>query len=268
MQNARRTTLIVLILLALVLSSCKQKTKEKPTQLDAAYQEAQRLTQQAPRPTRTPFPTEWPPTATRLPRPTPVSPTPWPTQDPNATEAVVENLSTGVPQGDWLLTPFTGEDGQQHTLQEYLGRAVVLETVSSSCSVCIEQQQNLLQAIRDRSDMHLLTDTVFIALGMVPGETPSLIKAAFQSQLGADWATVQMVQSADTPSDYIFAQASADLRQALQDTFGPGVIVPENVNVIVIEKTGITHLFPPGVVSFTDLRDAITAYGNPPPENQ
>lgn len=264
MRNAQRIVLILLIIF--VLAGCKSGTKEKPTQLDAAFQEAQRLTEQAPRPTWTPWPTPWPATATRTPQRTPPTSTPLPTRDPDATEEVVANLSTAVYQGDWLNKAFTDENGQQRTLADFTGRAVVLETVSASCMICIEQQQALAQAIQDRYDQGLLTDTVFIALGVISGETPDLIRSVFQDQLGADWAPIENVRSEDTPSDYLFGLASDDLRRALEEAFGPAVLDPEQVIIIVIETNGLTHSFPVGVVSFRDLRDAITAYANPPEE--
>jgi hypothetical protein len=262
MRNAQRIVLTLLIVF--VLAGCKTGKKETPTQLDAANQEAQRLTAQAPTITWTPWPTPWPPTATRTPQRKTPTPTPWPTKDPDATEEVVENLSGETLQGDWLLTPFTDDNGQEHTLAEFTGRAVILETVSASCASCVEQQQVFAQAIQDRLNQGVLSDTVFIALGVIPGETPGLIRSVLQDQLGEDWAPIATVLSADTPSDYLFGLASDDLLKALEEAFGSQVLDPEQVNVIVIEKNGLAHPFPVGIVSFRSLRDAITAYANPP----
>ncbi len=262
MRNAQRIILTLLIMF--VLAGCKTGKKETPTQLDAAHQEAQRLTAQAPSATWTPWPTPWPATATRTPQRATPTPTPWPTKDPDATEAVVENLTAETAQGDWLLKPFTDEHGQEHTLADFTGRPIILETISASCAICIEQQQVIAQAIQDRADQGVLSDTVFIALGVIPGETPGLIQSVMQDQLGADWAPIENVRSEDTPSDYLFGVASDELLKTLAATFGPTVLDPEEVMVIVIEKNGLAHPFPTGEVSFRSLRDAITAYANPP----
>ena len=77
MRNAQRIVLTLLIMF--VLAGCKTGKKETPTQIDAANQEAQRLTAQAPTITWTPWPTPWPATATRTPQrktPTPTSASP------------------------------------------------------------------------------------------------------------------------------------------------------------------------------------------------
>ena len=263
MRNTLRLQLLAMVLLVVGLTGCKSNAKESPSQLDIAYQaQAQTKTAEA-RPTFTPWPTPWP-TATRAPQLTahPTA-TPFPTKDRSgATEEALDTSSTIITPGDWLTKPFVDETGQERTLAEFLGRAVVLETLSASCEPCIEQQQYLLAAIKDRYDLGLLTDTVFLALSVQPNESPSLVKSVLQDQLGEDWATIELLQSDETAADYIFGVASEDLRGALESTFGPNVLIPENITVIVIETDGLAHLMPEGIVSFRDLRDAISAYGN------
>lgn len=259
--------LLIVLVVGLALTGCREKQKSTPTQLDTAAQEAARQTQealQAPRGTNTPWPTPWPPTATRVPLSSPVSPTPWPTKD--RSDSTAEPSDNDVVPGEWLLASFTDEDGQSRRFEEFLGRAVVLQIASASCSICIEQQQILLQTIQDRYDTGLLTDTVFVMLGVIPGETPGLIRSAFQSQLAAEWVTADLVESEETPSDIVFGVASADLLNALENAFGPNVLLPEAAVMVMIETDGLSHPFTEGVVDFGTLRDAITAYSNPPPE--
>jgi hypothetical protein len=259
--------LLIVVIVALALFGCQDERKSDPTQLDAAAREAERQTQQAlqaPRATNTPWPTPWPATATRTPARTPSSPTPWPTKD--RSDATNEPTDNDVVQGQWLLASFTDESGQARRLEEFIGRAVVVQFVSASCAICIEQQQILLQTIQERYESGLLTDTVFMMLGVIPGETPGLIRSTFQSQLPDNWATVDLVESEDTPSDIIYGIASSDLLAALENAFGPNVLLPEAALMIIIETDGLAHPFAEGIVDFTTLRDAITAYGNPPAE--
>jgi hypothetical protein len=261
MRNIQR--LCVLGLLVIVgLAACKGETKSPPSQLDLEVR-ASNMTQtaQAAVATSTPWPTPWP-TATRVIPREPATITPYPTRDrSNSTEEPCDNC---VVQGDWLYQPFTDENGQERTLSEFLGHLVILESVSSSCETCTEQQQNIMTAARDRYNNGLLTDTVFVALGVEPGESPSLIKTVLQRQLGPAWGMVPLLQSGETGGDYVFGVASQDLVAALERDFGAESSDPNTPFVLVIESDGLARRLVQGMVNISDLRDAITAYANTP----
>lgn len=258
----------ILLILALSLAACAEKSPDKPSQLDLQAEAAQRQTQtaQAPRPTNTPWPTPWP-TITRAPRNTPrPSPTPFPTREPPLTPLPV--IGTQIPRGEWLDQPFTDENGQTRTLAEFLGRAVVLHTLSASCALCIEQQQRILQAAQDRYDLGLLTDTVFLALDVVPTESASFLLNSLRNALGEQWSTAELLRREDIPADYLVGVASNSLLATLKRSFGDAAVVPEAATVIVFESDGTAHLLYEGLVDWHDLRDAITQYGNPPPDQE
>lgn len=269
MRTSTPLRLAALFVTVLGLAACGDKPPDKPSQLDAPFQSAQSLTQtaQAARPTNTPWPTPWPaaPTATRAPRNTPPpSPTPYPTREPPLTPFAP--IGTQIARGEWLTQPFTDENGQERRLQEFLGRAVVLHTLSASCALCVEQQRNILHAAQDRYDLGLLTDTVFVALDVLPGESAAYLRNSLRSALGEQWATVQLLQSDEVPADYLVGAASNGLLAALERAFGPDAIVPEAATVIVFEPDGTAHLLYEGLVNWHDVRDAITQFGNPPPD--
>jgi hypothetical protein len=260
MRNSQR--LLVLVLLVTVgIAACNGKTKNAPTELDVPAQ-AQNMTRTAQAGvTNTPWPTPWP-TATRAVLRERSTITPYPTRDrSNSTE---EPCDSCVVQGDWLYKPFVDEKGKERTLSEFLGRLVVLESVSSSCETCIEQQQNIMVAARDRYNNGLLTDTVFVALGVVPSESPSLIKTLLQRQMGAVWGVVPLLQSGETGGDYVFGVASQDLLAALDRDFGAVSADPDAPFVLVIESDGLARRLVEGLVNTSALRDAITAYANTP----
>jgi hypothetical protein len=176
-------------------------------------------------------------------------------------------MGTLIPRGDWLALPFTDDTGETRTLDEFLGRAVVLQTLSASCAICIEQQGRLLYAAQDRYDLGLLTDTVFVALDVVPGESAARLRRALQAALGEYWPTAELILSDDVAADYVFGTASRALVAALERDFGPDAAIPEAVTVIVIEPDGTAHLLYEGLVDWHDLRDAITQYGNRPTDD-
>jgi hypothetical protein len=260
MRNSRRL-LVTVLLVSVAVAACGGDTESTPTELDRGAQ-AQSMTQTAQaRITSTPWPTAWP-TATRVVQRERATITPYPTRDrSNSTE---EPCDSCVVQGDWLYQPFKDENGKERTLSEFLGRLVVLESVSSSCETCIEQQQNIMVAARDRYNNGLLTDTVFVALGVVPGESPSLIKTMLQRQVGPTWGMVPLLQSGETGGDYIFGVASQDLLDALERDFGSVSADPDAPFVLAIESDGLARRLVEGLVDTSALRDAITAYANTP----
>jgi len=268
MQTRSRTVCAVLLAAALTLAACGSESSDRPSQLDAAAS-AQQLTQTAQaRPTHTPWPTEWPsatPPLTLAPTAARTSPTPYPTRDRSGPTEVP--MGTLIPRGDWLSLPFADDTGETRTLDEFLGRAVVLQTLSASCAICIEQQGRLLVAAQDRYDLNLLTDTVFVALDVVPGESAARLRRALQAGLSEHWPTAELILSDEVPADYLFGAASPALVAALERDFGPDAAIPEAVTVIVIEPDGAAHLLYEGLVDWHDLRDAITLFANRPPED-
>ncbi len=251
------------LLIILSLAACQGESKDEPSLLDAPIQEAARQTQTAQaRPTNTPWPTAWP-TNTPFVRQTPVpSRTPIPTPDlANSTEEPFDNY---VVPGDWLYETFTTSSGDVVTFEDFLGRAVIFETLASTCQMCIEQQDTLLQAAQDRYDQGQLGDTVFIALDVNPAEPLVLLSDVLERQLADQWSTVELLRRDDIPADYIIASAGEDLIAALERDFGPDISQPIALTVIAIAPDGLAHLLPEGMVNFQDLRTAIQVYGNPP----
>jgi hypothetical protein len=258
--------LLLTILVIFALAACGGDNESPPSQLDAPFEDSSLPlpgTTVAPVATVTPWPTPWTTTAapsgpTITPRP---SVTAVPTRD--RTTGTEEPIDNSMVPGDWLSQPFTDAAGNERTLAEFAGRAVVIHLLSASCDLCIEQERILMQAVQDRYDIDQLSDTVFLALGVLERETPSMIQAVLQQQLADSWSTVELLQRDDVPADWLAGIASPELLDALERDFGPEVRDPDGLVIIVIEPDGYAHLTPPGLVNFTTLRDAITFYSNP-----
>lgn len=267
MRNAQRVLWAAVIGAILLLAGCQGDTKESPTQLDAPFQNAPFLTQtaQAGIKTNTPWPTPWPTeerAATSTPRATS---SPFPSPTPNdGTPEVLDNIVT---QGEWLYLPMTDEAGELRTLDEFLGRAVVVHTVSGLCSMCLEQEQYLLESVQDRHDYQLLGDTVVLVLNTVPTEPPSLVRAVFQEQLSLDaygvaWPTAELLAGPDTPADYLIATASQELVDALARDLGQRTVDPTFGALFLIDQIGQVHFFSEGMVDNRELINGITAYAD------
>ena len=255
--------LLTVLLLVLAVSACSSETE--PTSTPPATDEP---TQQAlPTPAHaeeTPLPA---PTATLTASPTsPSRPTrtPYPTPGPgDGTEDPPEDY---VLPGDWLYASFTDTAGAERTLEEYIGRGVVAQIVSASCDLCLEQHQFLLTAIQDRYDLGLLPDTAFIALSVDQQETPGLIRTVLQNELANDWDTVERLEDPEVPADWLAALASPELVDAIAEAFGPHTRSAAELTTIIIQPDGLAYQFTGTLVSANTLRDAISAYGNPPIE--
>jgi hypothetical protein len=260
MRNVSR--LLMLLALA-VLGGCGSE-KSQPSELDAPFDQSSLPlpgTTQAPFVSPTPLPG---PTATLIPNPAPRATfTPYPTRD-RSNDATPELLDNDIPPGDWQYQTFTDEAGITHTLDQLVGRAVMVQTLAMNCVVCLEQQQNLLAAIQDRYDLGLLSDTVFLALDVETREPPSLLRTVLQREAGDRKATIDLLLREDVPADWMVGAASSGLLAALQRAFGPDVSSPEALAVIVIEPDGLAHLTSGGIVSTSMFINLITFYSNPP----
>ena len=132
--------------------------------------------------------------------------------------------------------------------------------------MCLEQHQFLLTAIQDRYDLGLLPDTAFIALSMDQQETPGLIRTVLQNELADDWDTVELLEDPEVPADWLAALASPELGDAIAEAFGPHTRSAAELTTIIIQPDGLAYQFTGTLVSANTLRDAISAYGNPPIE--
>jgi len=256
MRPVPRLIWIALLLAALVLAACDDDVESQRTQLDVPNPTATPIP-----PTNTPWPTSWP-TATRVSRTPRPTATPFPTPDPE--EGTDEPLDNYIVPGDWQRAAFVDADGEQRTLQEFADRPIVIHTLSATCDLCLEQHQALLAAIRDRHESNDLTDNVFLALGVVEGESAALLRDVLQESLADQWATVDLLAQDDLAADYMVGSASPELLDALEREFGPEAIQPIALTVIVVEPNGLAHLMPEGMVTMEALRDAISFYQYPP----
>jgi hypothetical protein len=260
MSSARRLLTAVLLGIAVAACNSESDTPRTPSATADPIQQA------LPSPTDTQAETQLlAATSTFLPSPTSASRptrTPYPTPGPgDGTEEPPEDY---VLPGDWLYAPFTDASGTERTLEEFLGRGIIVQITSASCGMCVEQHEFLLAAIQDRHDLNLLPDTVFIVMGINQQETPDLIRTVLQNELPDAWPTVERLDDPEVPADWLAAVASPDLIDALALAFGPHTRTVSELTTIVIQPDGLAFQFTGTLTHTNTLRDAISAYGNPP----
>ncbi|MBN1680586.1 MAG: hypothetical protein JW966_09855 [Anaerolineae bacterium] len=252
-------SIVLLLLITLVLTACDGDATAEPSELDAVA--AQNTLEPA-----TAFPTEWSPsstpTATAIVATFVPTTTPYPTPDPD--NSTPEPLDNYVLPGDWLYQIFVDADGQTHTLEEYLGRVVIIQTMSLQCPNCLNQQRAMVEAAKTWLDKKVLGDTVFITLGTLQAETPSLLASVTQNNLPEEWATIEILQSADSEADWLYGIASETLVDELERAFTPDISSSDIPILILIQRDGLGHLISEEALQYDDLTNIILYYISPP----
>lgn len=240
MRNSYRFFLLVLLIGLLV--ACQEESTPVPT----------------PIPIATETPTVPPPTDI----PAPPTITPYPTRD--RTSGTEEPIDNDVQPGDWMDQPFVDDEGITRTLEEFQGRIVIIQTISASCTLCMEQQQYLADTIQYWADQDQLSDTVFLMLNVEQRQSTSLLTTVLQDQLGDKWPTIESLMTGENAAEYIVGQATPRLITALEEAFDPAVSDPENVTLILIERDGLAHLINQGMNDDRTLIRTISFYMIPP----
>jgi len=258
--------LLIALLLGIAVSACNSESD--PTSTPAPATDPALTTEPAQQAEPSPAIGEEPQTTlapTLTPSPTsPSNPTRTPYPTPGRGDGTEEPPEDYVLPGAWLYAPFTDTDGVERTLEDFIGRGVVVQVTTASCDLCVEQHQFLLAAIQDRYDLGLLPDTVFIALGIEQQETPGLIRTVLQTELADAWDTVELLDDPDVPAGWLAGIASVDLVDALAEAFGPHTKTASELTTIVIQPDGLAFQFTGTLADASTLRSAISAYGNPP----
>lgn len=258
MRRLLRPTMIIVLLVSLLLAACDDGGEsDSQTQLDAPFRAAT-LTAEVPTATVTAIPTEW---STPTPRPSATAPptfTPYPLRErDNGTEEPFDDFI--APSSDWLDAEFYDAEGEARTLREFLGRVVLIHTLGINCDLCPDQQRTIAQVVQDRFEIEQMTDQVVLALG-VADDDPDLLRSVIQRWTGDDWASLAQLEDDATQAEFIVAQASQALIDALVRDFGPLAGEPDGLTLILIERDGVGHVMTEGLVRDREIRNGLTFY--------
>lgn len=194
-----------------------------------------------------------------------------------------EDFATGpfpayILPGSWLNQSFTDGTGATRTLSDFQGRVVVVHLLSALCQPCAGQQNQIMGAIAQLYEDGELGDAVFLALSVVPDDTPTLVTNVLRTQLekraeasqqeGADisqfeygWSVVDSLAQEDNPAEWLVGVAGQGLLNMLSEGLGDYALDPDTLTIMVIQPDGLGHVTTGGLVDHTKLVEAIRFYG-------
>ncbi|MDD1713047.1 MAG: redoxin family protein [Methanoregulaceae archaeon] len=127
--------------------------------------------------------------------------------------------------------------GETHTIREYSGRPVIIQTFTISCPICTRQQQEIV-SLRKELGVDAFT---FVALDIDPDEQEKAI-------------TAHVLKNGFNGT---YAASPVDLSRALLDQFGPEIISPSSAPIILVCGDGSSLKLPPGIKTAGSLKEAL-----------
>ena len=116
---------------------------------------------------------------------------------------------------DWRSVPLEDvRTGQFFTINDFVGKTVLLETFAIWCPTCSKQQDQIDQLHHDLRG----EDVISISLDVDPNESPSQVRE-YAERKGYDW---------------YYAVAPPEMTQMLMDEFGVVIVAASSVPVIMI----------------------------------
>lgn len=168
---------------------------------------------------------------TQTPPPTRVLVTLVPTLPPTPTNDYEYVLSSHSP-GFWNTTFFTDSTGEKHTLEEFAGQVVFIQTFSTFCQLCAEQTNEIKLMLERLNSFGNIQQAVFLILSVDASDTPDMLAA---------YETSHLPQLSDGQV-WITGVASRELVRSLRDLFGESIIDPYRGGILLVDRDGLIHL--------------------------
>jgi len=160
--------------------------------------------------------------------------------DPTATPDAMGSGMIETPA--WFSAALSNaRSGEKVSINDFKGKVVLVETFTSMCPKCDEQQAQV-KALQ--TGMGMNPDLVFIALGIDPMENAANLKN-YADRNGFDW---------------IFTVSSDAVAAEIGSTYGQMFLDPASAPILVIDRKGQAHPMPFGVKSADDLAKFIEPF--------
>jgi cytochrome oxidase Cu insertion factor (SCO1/SenC/PrrC family) len=130
--------------------------------------------------------------------------------------------------------------GSMFKLSDFQGKVVVLETFAVWCPLCLEQQREIQKAESQLNS----PDVISVSLDIDPNEDEARVQGHLDRN-GFTWR---------------FAVAPREMARALSDEFGFNVLNPPSTPVIIIDRSGVSHLLPFGIKSSATMVAELQKY--------
>jgi thiol-disulfide isomerase/thioredoxin len=166
-----------------------------------------------------------------------------PTMDEEPEQSMSEELQQAeVSLPAWYSTPLTDVNtGVVFTIEENLGKVILVETLATWCSNCYRQQNEVARfhdLLGERSD--------FISLGIDidPNEDIPLLTGYVQKN-GFDW---------------FYVVAKGEMIDEISLLYGPQFLNPPSTPMLIIDRSGNAHPLDFGIKGAEELLNSIIPY--------
>jgi hypothetical protein len=147
-------------------------------------------------------------------------------------------ISGPVADTSWQSMPFRDAlSGETHTIDDYSGRPVIIQTFTITCPICTRQQQEII-SLRKELGIDAFT---YVALDIDPDEQEEAIRG-------------HVLRNGFTGT---YAASPVPLSRALLNQFGPEIISPASAPIILVCRDGSSVKLPPGIKTAGYLEEAL-----------
>lgn len=145
----------------------------------------------------------------------------------------------------WLSTVLTNvRSGEVFTIQDYLGKVVLVETLAMWCSNC-KKQQIQVQALHT-------------ALGEMGADLVSIGLDIDSNEVAADLKEYTEVNG----FDWVYTIAPVEVTREIGQLYGDQFLNPPSTPILIIDRQGQVHPLPFGIKSAEDLKQFILPFLN------
>jgi len=142
----------------------------------------------------------------------------------------------------WYSAPMTDVNtGRVFTIEENLGKVILVETMAAWCSKCFSQQSEV-------ADLHDLlgerSDFVSIGIDVDPREDVPLL-TSYVRKNGFDW---------------LYVVASKEMVDEISALYGAQYLNPPSTPMLIIDRSGNPHLLKFGIKGAGELLESITPF--------
>lgn len=146
----------------------------------------------------------------------------------------------------WFDVTLTNvRSGEDFTINDYMGRVVLVENLAMWCSNCKKQQMEV-KALAEALMLDMDSDLVLVGLDIDLNENADDLRS-YTDANGFDW---------------IYAIAPLEVAREIGNLYGDQFLNPPSTPILVIDRTGQVHLTPFGIKSADDLLRFIEPFLN------
>ncbi|MBZ0308612.1 MAG: SCO family protein, partial [Anaerolineae bacterium] len=130
-----------------------------------------------------------------------------------------------------------------HTLEEFAGQVVFIQTFSTFCQLCAEQTNEIKLTLDRLNSFGNVQQAVFLILSVDASDTPEIL---------AEYETSHLPQLSEGQI-WLTGAASQELLRNLRGLFGESIIDPYRGGILLVDRDGLIHLISDGFMDYQQI---------------